>query len=144
MARGMATQIAIGARTDTHSAHTTTDEQTLAAPDAMTADATAGALRGHEGPGMTESPATRVTQALASVPPSTIAFVSLATVGVATVFAFGLNYRRSTLALRRMAADALEIRIPVLLPVTLAAFARAIMANRRAESSVDDAFRHAR
>lgn len=126
----MATQIA----TDTRGARTTTDEQTLTAPDVTT----------HERPGMTAPHAARKSWSLAALPPSTIAFLSLATIGVAGVFAFGLNYRRSMQALRRMADDALEIRIPVLLPVALVAVARAIMANRRAASAVDDAPGHAR
>lgn len=137
----MATQIA----TDVRGARATTDEQARAAPGVTTSDATAGAHRDHERPGMAALGAVRSPRALAAaLPPSTIAFLSLATIGVAAVFAFGLNYRRAILALRHMADDALEIRVPVLLPVTLAAVARAIMANRRAASSMDDVLHHAR
>lgn len=74
----------------------------------------------------------RVAQA---IPRSTIMFATATTLVAAAFFGYGLVSSRVMPALRRLVISAEEVRVPVLLPVTLAETVWEILVDRRAVSS---------
>ncbi|HKS69997.1 MAG TPA: hypothetical protein VJQ45_06235 [Ktedonobacterales bacterium] len=74
---------------------------------------------------------------VADVIPSAIMFAGAAAVGAAALFTTGLMRRRGMHTLRGMAVDALEIRIPLWLPVTLLEIAREVFFYWRATSAAN-------
>ena len=74
---------------------------------------------------------------IATVAPATVAVAGAAVVGVAVLFTTGLMHKRIMQAFDRMAADALEIRIPLWLPVALVEVAREVLFYRRAISAAN-------
>lgn len=79
-----------------------------------------------------ETEAAHITRAAATVPSSTIVFVATATLAAAALFGSGLLRSRVKPALRRLAVNAEDIRVPILLPVTLAEVAWELIADWRA------------
>jgi len=73
---------------------------------------------------------------MASTLRSPVLLLSTAVAGAAVCFTAGFISSRVTQVLRNLAISSLEIRIPIVLPVTLAVVAGEILAGRRAVSSV--------
>lgn len=70
-----------------------------------------------------------------AVPRSTIIIATATTLVAAAFFGYGLVSSRVMPALRRLVISAEEVRVPVLLPVTLAETVWEILVDRRAVSS---------
>lgn len=135
----MASQVTMGHQ---HSAQVTATEERSVAP-AVTAQPDQTLLdRAQDGlqiaapsiPGDAVGVQSVHASEVADLTPSAIMFAGAAVVGAAALFTTGLMRRRGTHTLRRMAVDALEIRIPLWLPVTLLEIAREVFVYWRATS----------
>jgi hypothetical protein len=87
--------------------------------------------------GAPEAPEVERTRKIGTVAPATVAVAGAAVVGAAALFTTGLMYKRIMQASGRMAADALEIRIPLWLPVALVGIAREVLFYRRTISAAN-------
>lgn len=77
-----------------------------------------------------EAQVARLTHAAASIPPSTIVFVTSVTLVAAAGVGFGLLSSRAKPTLRRLIAKTEEVRVPIALPVALAEIVWEIIADR--------------
>ena len=77
------------------------------------------------------------TSGVTDLTPSALVFGGVAVVGAAALFTTGLMHRRGARALGRITADALEIRIPLWLPVALVGIAREVLVYWRAISAAN-------
>ena len=82
-----------------------------------------------------EAEAAQPASAAGAVPRSTIMIATATTLVAAGFFGYGLVSSRVMPALRRLVISAEEVRVPVLLPVTLAETVWEVLVDRRAVSA---------